>query len=58
MQRLKVSGAVRPLKWPLGVKWLNEVQCFWRCDIFDSIPEKKNRFCRNRTDGQKTDVRI
>jgi hypothetical protein len=22
MQRLKVSGAVRPLKWPLGVKWL------------------------------------
>jgi len=22
MQRLKVSGAVRPLKWSLGVKWL------------------------------------
>jgi hypothetical protein len=22
MQRLEVSGAVRPLKWPLGVKWL------------------------------------
>ena len=22
MQHLKVSGAVRPLKWPLGVKWL------------------------------------
>jgi hypothetical protein len=23
MQCLEVSGAVRPLKWPLGVKWLN-----------------------------------
>jgi hypothetical protein len=23
MQRLEVSGAVRPLRWPLGVKWLN-----------------------------------
>jgi hypothetical protein len=23
MQRLEVSGAVRPLKWPLGVKWLS-----------------------------------
>jgi hypothetical protein len=22
MQHLLVSGAVRPLKWPLGVKWL------------------------------------
>jgi hypothetical protein len=22
MQSLEVSGAVRPLKWPLGVKWL------------------------------------
>jgi hypothetical protein len=25
MQRLEVSGAVRPLKWPLGVKWLNPI---------------------------------
>jgi hypothetical protein len=25
MQRLEVSGAVRPLKWPLGVKWLIDV---------------------------------
>ena len=24
MQHLKVSGAVRPLKWSLGVKWLNK----------------------------------
>jgi hypothetical protein len=23
MQRLEVGGAVRPLKWPLGSKWLN-----------------------------------
>jgi len=23
MQHLKVSGAVRPLKWSLGVKWLS-----------------------------------
>ena len=22
MEHLEVSGAVRPLKWPLGVKWL------------------------------------
>ena len=22
MQHLEVSGAVRPLKWPLGVKWI------------------------------------
>jgi hypothetical protein len=26
MQRLEVSGAVRPLKWPLGVKWLMTLQ--------------------------------
>ena len=25
MQHLEVSGAVRPLKWPLGVKWLKWV---------------------------------
>jgi len=25
MQHLEVSGAVRPLKWSLGVKWLNEL---------------------------------
>jgi len=24
MQHLEVSGAVRPLKWSLGVKWLNK----------------------------------
>jgi hypothetical protein len=26
MERLEVSGAVRPLKWPLGVKWLKRYQ--------------------------------
>jgi len=25
MQHLEVSGAVRPLKWSLGVKWLTDV---------------------------------
>jgi hypothetical protein len=25
MERVEVSGAVRPLKWPLGVKWLTIV---------------------------------
>ena len=25
MQHLEVSGAVRPLKWSLGVKWLRRV---------------------------------
>ena len=25
MQRLEVSGAVRPLKWSLGVRWLISV---------------------------------
>jgi hypothetical protein len=38
MQRLDVSDAVRPLKWPLGVKWLSNgttfccielVACIW-----------------------------
>jgi len=32
MQHLKVSGAVRPLKWSLGVKWLIESRiCSARC---------------------------
>jgi hypothetical protein len=33
MQRLEVSGAVRPLKWPLGVKWLR----FEFCVFFSSV---------------------
>ena len=28
MQHLEVSGAVRPLKWSLGVKWLKEEQSY------------------------------
>ena len=31
MQHLEVSGAVRPLKWSLGVKWLRE----W---VFNATP--------------------
>jgi hypothetical protein len=27
MQLMEVSGAVRPLKWPLGVKWLKVRSC-------------------------------
>jgi len=31
MQHLEVSGAVRPLKWSLGVKWLNgKITQMWR----------------------------
>jgi len=26
MKHLEVSGAVRPLKWSLGVKWLNDTK--------------------------------
>ena len=33
MQHLEVSGAVRPLKWPLGVKWLT---CFYQLTLFYS----------------------
>jgi hypothetical protein len=31
MQRLEVSGAVRPLKWPLGVKGLNSYTLYRYC---------------------------
>jgi hypothetical protein len=35
MKRLEVSGAVRPLKWPLGVKWLkhNSSEIFSDVDV-------------------------
>jgi len=26
MQHLEVSCAVRPIQWPLGVKWLNNIK--------------------------------
>jgi hypothetical protein len=32
MERLEVSGAVRPLKWPLGIKWLMYLK--WLCAEF------------------------
>jgi len=35
MQHLEVSGAVRPLKWSLGVKWLNNY--YLRVTRFDSL---------------------
>ena len=31
MQHLEVSGAVRPLKWPLGVKWLTASPLYFLC---------------------------
>jgi hypothetical protein len=38
MQRLEVSGAVRPLKWPLGVKRLKHAHFFTIslacCEVF------------------------
>ena len=35
MQHLKVSGAVRPLKWSFGVKWLIS------CNLIDKVQIKK-----------------
>jgi hypothetical protein len=32
---------------------LNKGEYFWQCDMFDSLPEKMNRFRLNRTYGQK-----
>ena len=46
MQHLKVSGAVRPLKWSLGVKWLSTYRgqkCFID-DDWDSIPYRTMHF--------------
>jgi hypothetical protein len=41
MQRLEVSGALRPLKWPLGFKWLRA-----RSDTSDTLndPASKREF--------------
>ena len=44
MQHLEVSGAVRPLKWSLGVKWLNYTV------NFVSIKKKKH-ICTNGCDA-------
>ena len=69
MRHLKVSGAVRPLKWPLGVKWLMKL------DFPDMISKKiiqirnlmkifpegsscfnlKGRHIDKRTDRRRTD---
>ena len=35
MQHLEISCAVRPIQWPLGVKWLNRVEIYlWRAEDF------------------------
>ena len=37
MQHLKVSGAVRPLKWSLGVKWLMQLLSPKRCAYSSAV---------------------
>jgi hypothetical protein len=37
MQHLEVSGAVQPLKWPLGVKWLIEFILNLNCSLVNNI---------------------
>jgi hypothetical protein len=43
MQRLEVSGAVRPPKWPLGVKWLSTV--FPACADLHESPNYSRAVC-------------
>jgi len=40
MQHLKVSGAVQPLKWSLGVKWLKKYLAGKNFDDDDEVEEK------------------
>jgi hypothetical protein len=55
MQRLEVSGPVRPLKWPLGVKWLREMNYkfiihydfFWQVVMYVEIHNEKKIFSRH-----------
>ena len=48
MQHLEVSGAVRPLKWSLGVKWLSGVGEMW-VKIYGSLwsdtDRRKPNYC-------------
>ena len=53
MQHLKVSGAVRPLNWSLGVKWLTMCQCLIRIKIFSTL-----RNTRSKTDYRLVCVRV
>jgi hypothetical protein len=48
MQRLEVSGAIRPLKWPLGVKWLRDLirNCPLRLNNFNESINTQEHFCR------------
>jgi hypothetical protein len=47
MQRLEVSGAVRPLKWPLGVKWLS-ISGFTNCR-YECVPKHYIKAMQNMT---------
>jgi len=63
MQHMEVSGAVRPLKWSLGVKWLIgtgvHVMCCYSCQIligisfYRNIFEKSITFHENPTSGRQ-----
>jgi hypothetical protein len=56
MQRLEVSGAVRPLKWPLGVKWLKGVDFCDESRGYMTDPEGRNPMqARNKTQLLRTD---
>jgi len=51
MQHLEVSGAVRPLKWPLGVKWLKLLHVFVACFLqfrSDYVQTRYRRFPQKR----------
>jgi hypothetical protein len=43
MQRLDVSDAVRPLKWPLGVKWLSDAYLYLQLSL-----SEHNQYARFR----------
>jgi hypothetical protein len=45
MQRLEVSGAVRQLKWPLGVKWLKvRTYISYRKNVLNNFFHKYNNY--------------
>ena len=49
MQHLKVSGAVRPLKWSLGVKWLKKYLPGKNFDDDDEVEEKVMTWFKGQT---------
>jgi hypothetical protein len=44
MQRLEGSGAVRPLKWPLGVKWLKNKLLFVNLKLMTHVIQRLYRY--------------